>query len=344
MKNFYHGGDIYSQKVDYDFSASINPLGMPENIKRLLAQRTTDFEHYPDPYCSALVREISRHEGVAEGRIVCGNGAADLIYRVAQALRPMKALIAVPTFSEYEKSLRTIGCEVRFHQLSEENGFEVGENIFEHIDGNDMVFLCNPNNPTGKLVVPDIMERIAERCNETGCLLIIDECFMEFVENYPKHSLKMKFGNILLIKAFTKIYAMAGLRLGYAVCPEEKIAEKLRDFGQCWSVSVPAQIAGEAALKESEYILETVRLITAEREFLRKKLRDFGFDTYESAANFILFRCGLPLDALLLKKRIAVRRCDNFKGLESDFFRIAVRTHEENVILINAIEEILENG
>lgn len=344
MTKFYHGGDIYSRKIDHDFSANINPLGMPESVKRILSRKIGDFEHYPDPYCSALVKEIALCESVDECRIVCGNGAADLIYRIAHALKPENALIAVPTFSEYEKALCTAGCAVNFHQLSEEKDFEVGADIISKIDGNDAMFLCNPNNPTGKIIAPNLMNEIIKRCSETGCLLILDECFMDFVRKRAKYSLKPNLNNVLIIKAFTKIYAMAGLRLGYAICPDEKTAEKLRSFGQCWSVSVPAQLAGEAALKEHEYAAETVRLIAEERAFLSEKLRNFGFKVYESAANFILFRSSLPLDSLLLEKKIAVRRCDNFKGLESGFFRIAVRTHEENEILINAIGEVLENG
>lgn len=345
MIKFSHGGDIYSRKVDYDFSANINPLGMPESVKRILARKINDFEHYPDPYCSELVREIALYEEVEEDRIVCGNGAADLIYRIVQALRPENALIAVPTFSEYEKALRTAGCLINYHQLREEDEFEVREDIIEKIDGNDMMFLCNPNNPTGKMVAPELMENIIKKCNETGCLLILDECFMDFAEEKAKFSLEHNLKNVLLLKAFTKIYAMAGLRLGYVICPDLKIAEKIRSFGQCWSVSVPAQLAGATAIKEREYVSETVRLIVEERAFLSEKLRGFGFRVYESAVNFILFRCSLPLDSLLLeKKRIAVRRCDNFAGLEAGFFRIAVRTHEENEILISAIEEVLEDG
>lgn len=343
MKNFSHGGDIYSRNVDHDFSANVNPLGMPKNVKLILSLKTDDFENYPDPYCSALTKKIAAHEGTAEGRIVCGNGAADIIYRIAQAFRPKKALIAVPTFSEYEKALLSVGCEIRFHYLGEENEFEVGEDILGSIDGNEMMFLCDPNNPTGKTVAPDIMEKIVQKCSESGCVLILDRCFMDFAAEKTKYSLKTD-ENVIVIKAFTKIYAMAGLRLGYAVCPDEKTAEKLRNTGQCWSVSVPAQIAGEAALAEREYVAETVRLIAAEREFLGEKLRNFGFKVFEAKANFILFRCSLPLDDLLMKKGIAIRRCDNFRGLETGYFRIAVRTHEENLILVNAIEEVVKNG
>ncbi|MCM1007631.1 MAG: aminotransferase class I/II-fold pyridoxal phosphate-dependent enzyme [Ruminococcus flavefaciens] len=345
MINFSHGGDIYSRKVDYDFSANINPLGMPESVKRILARKINDFEHYPDPNCFALVKEIALYEGVGVNRIVCGNGADDLIYRIVQALNPKNTLIAIPTFSEYKKALRTAGCSVNYHQLKENYEFEVREDIIEKIDGNDMMFLCNPNNPTGKMIASELMEKIIKKCNETGCLLILDECFMDFAEEKARFNLKPNWKNVLVLKAFTKIYAMAGLRLGYVICPDLKIADKIRSFGQCWSVSVPAQLAGETAIKEREYVSETVRLIAEERAFLSEKLHDFGFKVYESAVNFILFRCSLPLDRLLLeKKRIAVRRCDNFAGLEAGFFRIAVRTHEENEILINAIEEVLENG
>lgn len=169
MMKFSHGGDIYSRDVDYDFSANINPLGMPESVKRILVRKINDFEHYPDPNCSALVKAIAIYEGIENNRIVCGNGAADLIYRIVQVWQPKNALIVVPTFSEYEKALRTYGCSVNYHLLREDDEFEVGEDIIKKIYGNDMMFLCNPNNPTGKMIVPELMGEIVKKCNETEC-------------------------------------------------------------------------------------------------------------------------------------------------------------------------------
>lgn len=145
----------------------------------------------------------------------------------------------------------------------------------------------------------------------------------------------------MILKAFTKLYAMPGLRLGYVLCGDEALAGCIRSCGQCWAVSVPAQVAGIAALKETEYVKETLKIISKEREYLFKALSVLGMKVYPSEANFLLFRCDKPLDRLLLKEGIAIRSCENYEGLEYGFFRIAVRSHNENEILIRAIERVL---
>lgn len=343
MMNFLHGGDVYSCQIEYDFSANINPLGMPENVRKALAQRVSEYERYPDVNCTELIKAIAEKEKTSAEKIVCGNGAADLIYRIAYAFKPKKALIAVPTFSEYERALLSVGCTVNHHILSEKNEFEMREDFTEKISGNHIVFLCNPNNPTGKIITPKLMKNIIEKCSRENCILVIDECFTDFVRDEKKYFTAEFLPNIIVLKAFTKIYAIAGLRLGYAICGDASNAEKIRLCGQRWSVSVPAQIAGAAALSEKNYVEKTVKIISEERDFLSNFLKNFGFTVYASEANFILFKCGFPLDKMLLEKKILIRSCENFYGLEHGFFRIAVRTHNENCALVNAIKEALQS-
>lgn len=338
MKNC-HGGDIYSREIKYDFSANINPLGMPERVRAALRNGVDSFEHYPDVRCSALKAAIARRECTGPENIVCGNGAADIIYRLVYALRPRRALVTAPAFSEYEKALGEVGCQVRRFMLSENEDFRLGENIIDEIKDLDMVFICSPNNPTGAVVDNELMKKIAEKCRENNIYLVIDRCFEDFVlggERMIPHNDK-----VIVLKAFTKIYAMAGLRLGYALC---SIAGRLESCGQCWSVSVPAQIAGAAALEEADYPRRTAELIAAERAYLTRELSRLGFRVFPSEVNFILFRCDLPLDRELLMEGIAIRSCENFVGLGPGYFRIAVRTREENEILINAIERMCKNG
>lgn len=343
MMNFFHGGDVYSHKINYDFSANINPLGMPENVRKTICEHILEYERYPDFNCTELALKIAEKEKICAEKIVCGNGAADLIYRIVYALKPKKALIAAPTFSEYEKALLSVDCDVNYHVLSEKNEFEIQEDFIKKIGGNDIIFLCNPNNPTGKIIPPELMKKIIEKCVENKCILVIDECFIDFVHEKSKYSVGDFLSNIIVLKAFTKIYAMAGLRLGYAICGSTENADKIRLCGQCWSVSAPAQTAGIAALNEKKYVKKTVKIISEERKFLSNSLEEIGFKVYSSEANFILFKCDFPLDKLLLEKKILIRSCENFYGLERGFFRIAVRTHNENSVLINAIKEALKN-
>ena len=338
-----HGGDIYTRKIEYDFSANLNPLGMPEEVKNALKNSVDVWESYPDPLCRKLVSALSDFEKISSENIVCGNGAADLIYRIVAALKPNKAVIAAPTFSEYEKALRQSGSSVIKHYLSEENGFLLDDSILKILNSSiDMLFLCSPNNPTGRTVSPDLLKRICERCRAENIIFVCDECFMPFVSDAKSRSARNFLNeNIIILKAFTKIYAMAGIRLGYAVFCSKPLAGILRKNGQFWSVSTPAQIAGEAALKEKEYLQKTAELIKAERNFLAAELQKAGIIVYPSEANFLLFRCDSPLDELLIKEKIAIRNCGNFEGLDKNYFRIAVRNHEENIALISAVRRVL---
>lgn len=340
-----HGGDIYTRQIEYDFSANLNPLGMPESVKAALKNSVSEWESYPDPLCRKLSCALSEYEDFPAENIVCGNGAADLIYRLVSAVKPKKAVVTAPAFSEYEKALRENGSQIIKHYLLDENGFIVDDGILNNLDSSiDMIFLCNPNNPTGQLVPENLLKRVAEKCLENDILFVCDECFLPFVSDSKSKSTRQFINkNVVILNAFTKIYAMAGLRLGCALFGSSGLAEKVQKTGQYWSVSAPAQLAGIAALQEKDYIEKTVQLIKNEREFLMAKLQEFWFKVYNSEANFILFRCDVPLDELLLKEKIAIRNCSNYDGLSDGYFRIAVRSHEENMIIISAIRRCL-NG
>ncbi len=339
-----HGGDIYSREIEYDFSANINPLGMPESVKSALINGIEKFERYPDINCTELKNAVAVHENISPEKIVFGNGAADLIDRIVQFLKPRKALITAPTFSEYERALTSVGCEVEYFYTDEKNDFEITDSILDSIYGKDIIFICNPNNPTGNLIDNNVFQKIKDISRKKKIHLVIDECFMDFVDKSCLYRSKARDKNIIILKAFTKIYAMAGLRLGYMLCGDEMIVRGVENTGQCWSVSVPAQLAGAAALKESGYIEKTLQIIKTEREYLTAELKKFGFKVYPSEANFILFKTDIQLDKMLLKKKTAIRNCENYVNLESGYFRTAVRNHDENTLLISEIQEVMKNG
>lgn len=338
-----HGGDVFEREIVYDFSANLNPLGMPESVKNALRKSISEWEKYPDPFCRSLVKKLSERENFPPENIVCGNGAADLIFRIVQTVKPKKAVVCAPSFSEYSKALTQNGSEISAYFLSEKNGFALDEKILEMLDESvQMLILSTPNNPTGRTIDGELLRRICERCKANDIVFLCDECFIDFTEN-SAHAEQFINPNVVVLKAFTKIYAMAGLRLGYALFGDVVLAEKVRRNGQFWSVSAPAQTAGEAALDEKYYLEKTLELVKKEREFLTENLRNFGFKVYPSEANFILFYTKLPLDEMLSSEKILIRNCANFDGLEQGYFRIAVRSHEENSALVSAIERCL-NG
>ena len=337
-----HGGNIDRKQNLLDFSANINPLGMPDAVRSAIIQAASDCVHYPDPYCTALTGKLSEYENIPASQIVCGNGAADLICRIAYAFRPRHALIPVPTFSEYAFALHETGCQVTEYPLDDAQNYTLHEDFLSGICNRiDLVFLCTPNNPTGQLIYPGFLHQIAEKCRRYDILLVCDECFLRFCTDAERYSLRPYSNeNVIILNAFTKLYAIPGLRLGYALCGAEHNAQKLRQTSQFWSVSVPAQAAGIAALEETDWIPETVRYVSAERAFLSVALRKAGLYVYDGAANFLLLRAPADFADRMEQHQILVRRCADFRGLTDEHFRIAVRAHDENLALISALREV----
>ena len=335
MKRFEHGGDIYSNSVRLDFSSNINPLGMPEAAIRAITENIDALSRYPDARYFKLRCAIAEKEGIDAKRILCGNGAAELIFSIVRAVAPKRALLIAPTFSEYERALKSVGADIKYYALNEENGFELTERFLDFLHDTDMVFICNPNNPAGNIVKYDLMDKIISRCRENGITAVVDECFMDFAEG--GYSVKDK---TVVIKAFTKFYSMAGLRLGYMI-GDSKIIEEVKNVMPAWSVNAAAETAAIAALSDSEYTEKTVKYIAAERNFLTEELIRLGFKTYNSQVNFVLFKSDTELYEPLLKKGILIRKCDNFRGLDGRFYRTAIKRHEENTELIKALEELV---
>lgn len=333
-----HGGYIYGKKVLYDFSANLNPLGMPQRVKNAAVLAIQDCEAYPDPFCTRLREQISAHTGLSAEQIVCGNGAADLIFRIISAAAPKRALIAAPTFSEYEKALRAQHCQITSFPLSPQKNFAFDDTILSAIRNMDMVILCTPNNPNGALIPPELIREICQRCEEQNTIFLCDECFLDFVRDGRRFSAyNTRNSQVVILKAFTKTYAMPGLRLGYALFGNKDFARLVQQTGQYWSVSVPAQAAGIAALSETDYLEKTIKLIETQRHFLRNELQALGFHVFPSAANFLLLHSYHPLDRLLRNDGILIRSCANYNGLDTGYFRIAVRSHSENTALLSAL-------
>lgn len=351
MKQLIHGGDIYSKreiledKKLIDFSANINPLGMPLSVKSAIIKSIDDFSSYPDPLCRDLINEISKFENIPADYIVCGNGAADIIYRISAGLRPKVALLMAPTFSEYEESLRIADCRIRYHYLLESNQFTLDQSIYDKLKPDvNVMFLCNPNNPTGTLIEKEMVSKIAAGCKRNNTVLVVDECFIDFLENSQKYSIVDMlddFDNVIVLKAFTKIYAMAGIRLGYGICSNKDIIDRIYNAGQPWNVSIIAQKCGVAALKEREYVRQTQRIIKQNREYLMSQLSLLGFKVFESKANYILFKSENKLLHRELEKcGILIRPCNNYIGLDDTYFRIAVKSKEDNEYLVKSIKHI----
>lgn len=345
---FGHGGDWagYLEQTGtraLDFSANLSPLGMPASVKAALAAAIEDEPAYPDPFCRALTARLARHHDVKVEQILCGSGASDLFIRLAQALHPRKALVVAPAFSEYETTLSQVGCEVRKYVLSEENGFVADEGLLAAVTEDiDVLYICEPSNPAGQVTPPALLARLLERCSETGTLLAVDECFLDFLPGGRERSLINRIGErrLIVFKAFTKFYAMAGLRLGYCLCGDTELLEAMRAAGQPWAVSTFAQVAGIAALEDTEYPGALRALIAKERDYLSRNLSELECRVIPGQADYLLFYSDdVDLDAKLREHGILIRNCDNYDGLGPGWFRIAVKGHEDNEALVAALRE-----
>lgn len=346
----HHGGEDRSGGIRCDFSVNVNPLGMPECAKKSLSENWKIYEEYPDDECGLLREALGHRFGLGPERIVCGNGASDLIYRLCLSAGFRRVLLPVPAFSEYERALRAAGCEIQTLQTKAETGYCFEESMLREIgESCDALFLCNPSNPAGGLITAPLTEKIAERCRQSGTILVADECFLDFVENGRRHSAVRYAAEgmpVIVLKAFTKIFAMAGLRLGFALFGEQDAARHVSQYGAPWQVSGPAQAAGLAVLSSEEersaYLEATVRHISRERARMEKEMKNLGFLVVPGAANYILFQAPPELGALLLAKGFALRDCSDYRGLcaeQSVFYRAAVKGTEENRLLLQAMKE-----
>lgn len=345
-----HGGDWagFEERFGYeplDFSVNVSPLGLTEGIKTAVIEMLETADRYPDPLCRRLRKAIAEREQVEEGSCLCGNGADDLIFRLAAAVKPRKALITAPTFSEYRAAMELQGTEIEEFELKEIDGFSLTEEFIEHIKADtDIVFICEPNNPTGVTTPRNLLKKILERCAEVGALLVIDECFNDFLDEPESQSMReflYDFDNLLILKSFTKLYAMAGIRLGYCLCYDENLLKKIRKSGQEWSVSSLAENAGLAALREVGYVSELRRLVKSERERVVRELGDMGIDRVYGEADYLLFHAREGLADELETRGILLRRCENYSGLGPGWFRIGLKKREDNNILLKAMKEVL---
>lgn len=352
-----HGADIFTasknsginQNEILDFSSNINPLGIPENVNNAIINSIKYANRYPDINNRDLIHNISEYENIPENWIFCSNGAAEAIYRIAIYLNPKKGLLTAPTFSEYEGALNLTKTDISCYNLNEENLFHICEDIINCINCHtDIIFICNPNNPTGQLTKKSTLEKIIADAKSKSAIVVIDECFLDFVANKESLTVKdllKKYDNLIILKAFTKIFAIPGIRLGYCISSNTEIIEGLKKSGPPWSVSTIAQFAGVAALKETEYVKNTVQYVKIQRDYLSAEMKKLNIKVYESHANYIFFKTDgtLNLKEEMLKQGILIRSCSNYRNLNQNYYRIAVKTESENIFFIKKLQEIMGN-
>jgi len=375
MKQSEHGGNIYrladelkiQEREVIDFSASVNPLGVSKKVKAEIRRQLKYLHRYPDPDAKRLRKRLGQHHAIDPGTVLCGNGSTELICLITKAFSPQRVLVPAPTYSEYERAVHSAmrqdeRAQIQHVVLKAEDGYAIsGEEYIHALQRGwstsashsnhysslpfEMAFLCNPNNPTGRLLKRQDVKKIADAAREHKCYLVVDEAFIDFS---PDDSVIKEVADnpyLIVLRSLTHFYALAGLRLGYGVFPVNLI-ERLQQCSAPWTVNSLAQKAAAAALKDKVYRKESITVIRQEKAFLEKSFRKMGITFFPSDANFYLVKTAVVAEAcrLLRSKGILVRDCSDFQGLDSSHMRIAVKSHRENTAFIRELTKIVAPG
>jgi len=356
---FEHGGNLYAKIREtggcsseiLDFSANINPMGMSDKIRQTLHDSLESIIHYPDAQAHALKQAISQHYLVDYRSITVGNGAVELMYILCHMLAPKRVLVTAPTFSEYEYAAKASGADVEYVYLNESCGFEIDiEAVIKQITTIDIIFICNPNNPTGTLLTNKQLEILLSAAKSQNTYVVIDESFIDFVPGgnfYTCRHLLKRYDNLIILHSLTKFYAIPGLRLGFSLATPE-ITMMLHTGKDPWNVNTLAQNAGVVALLDVTYQSLSRNFITERKiELYNSLLTIKGLKPYLPSVNFILINIKKTnmtagqLRQVIETYNILIRDCSNYPGLSSEYIRIAVKRLEQNNILIATLRKIL---
>ncbi len=364
IQHVVHGGKVFAFARQQqcavedviDFSANINPLGMSPKAEAALRENIQHLVHYPDRFCMALRETLAKQHRLKAGQILIGNGSTELIHLIPRAFGFKKILMTAPTFSEYETAAKLAGCAVQVLDLPAQDGFQLRPEMLIDLihahktNGIDALFLCNPNNPTGQVLTKKALLPVIAAAFHEGISAIVDEAFIDYT---PAESLIGEipwYINLIVLRNFTKFYALPGLRIGYLAGGMHPVSQ-IESIKPTWSVNHLAEVAALASLSDADYVQKSLQLIEAERDYLIEALTQLpNLTVFPSAANFILFQLNKPLpDADELAKRlgpakILIRSGESFRGLGDRFVRIAVRSHKDNALLVAQLRTILQPG
>lgn len=359
---FQHGGNLYAAKRQtggkmealLDFSANINSLGLPDSARQAILAALPHVVHYPDPEAEDLKVAIARRFRVDKETIIVGNGAAELLYVLCHMFRPQRVLIPAPTFSEYERAARACGASVEYLYLDPAKDFSLdADKVAQRLPLVDILFLCNPNNPTGQVMPRAVMEHIIIQAEKFKVLVVVDESFLEFLPEEASlscRSLMTRYPNLVILHSLTKFYALPGLRLGFALA-DSLICRMLDKGKDPWNVNSLAQAAGVAALADEEYRARSLETVATARAAFLARLSDIpGISPLKGSANFVLVNIAgtgytsAGLRQALADEGILIRDCSNYTGLSQDYIRLAVKLPRQNETLALCLAKLIESS
>ena len=335
------------------FASNVNPIGISPKLRATLAEHIDDITGYPEREYTSLRKSIAEYIDSNFKNIIVGNGSSELISLFIQILKPHKALILGPTYSEYEREVSLAGGTSRYYRLDESRSFSVhvdslAKQLSESID---LLIICNPNNPTSTAISRSDMRKILDLCKENGIYVLVDETYVEFAEDLNAITsipLTQYYNNIIVLRGISKFFAAPGLRLGYAVCGNRDLIKSVVGRQDPWSINTLAAVAGEIMFSDTDYISQTRQLIASERERICKKLDTFkDVNYYEPKANFILVKIlndnvtATDVFEAAIQEKMMIRDCSDFPFLDNKYFRFCIMMPEQNDQLLKVIENLL---
>lgn len=354
-----HGANLYDLSSQYgfskedimDFSSNINPFGSSKLAKEYIVNNIDKVSVYPDPEYLELKTSISNYCNCSIDNILLGSGATELISSFIKTINPKKALILSPAYSEYEKELSKIECNITKYFSKKEYNFTINiDNLIEIInkDNYELIIICNPNNPTGFTFSKNEIEKIL---NNTNSFVMVDETYIEFTNTsiYSSTSLVDKYDNLFVIRGTSKFFSTPGIRLGYGLISNYKVMYEMNSNLDLWNINIFASMMGEVMFNDNKFIENTYSLMIKERDYLVNELSKFtDLKIYNSQGNFIL--CEIKSKSItakevrekLIPKRIIIRDCVSFDGLDEYFFRVCILKPEENKLLIDNLINIFK--
>ena len=363
-----HGGDIYTEgtligRKLLDFSSNVNPIPISEKFKNNIGEALGKVPLYPDIKYRELKNNLLNYlfksdeyfngngykedyfKSIDINNIIVGNGAAEILDLVISYLKSIT--IVVPSFVEYDDFSKKHKLSINYSFLNESMEYDY-EDILAKLQDTEGLIIANPNNPNGCIINHEKFKKILNYCEANNKLVIVDEAFIEFILDNNKSIINCinSYSCIVVVRAITKFFSMAGIRFGYAISKNNRLLEFIQQNQNPWTVNCFAEVAVKYALFDEEFINKSKGWLICERDFMRSQLNtiDFIEKVYESNGNYFLCKIkGITSSELLkelMKKKILIRNCNNYIGLDDSFVRIAIKTRDMNETIISALVEI----
>ncbi|KGM26168.1 threonine-phosphate decarboxylase [Photorhabdus luminescens] len=354
-----HGGNVLEMALKMgvtveeiiDFSANINPLGMPESLKAAIIDQLKCAEYYPDTEYRRLHAALAQIHHCTAENLMAGNGATELIYAVVNYLKPRRAMLLIPGFAEYRKALQRVDCQIDEYVMREADDYQPDQRLLAALDRcrPDCLFLATPNNPTGLMPDAALLQAVFERCRQHNIALIVDEAFIDFLPDTTGFIPQIAhFPRLYILRSLTKFFAIPGLRLGYLVSGDATGIRAMKRWREPWTINAFAALAGEIVLNDKAYIQATHRWLAEQQRWLYQALTALlVLRVWPPAANYIFLRCLRPeinLQQALLKQRILIRHCANYPGLDAAYYRVAIKGEHDNRRLVSALHQVFNYG